>query len=103
MPRGRGLSWREQRVVVRAVYEGASVSEAAGLVGVSSRTVERYMAIFGGVKPRVGSQSPRCLGPRDREEIFRGVIEGLCDAEIARRVGWQFVGGALARNQGAAG
>ena len=87
MRRGRGLSWREQRIVVRAVYEGASVAEAAALVGVSSRTVERYTAIFGGVKPRVGAQNPRCLKAEDREEIFRGVIEGLSDAEIARRVG----------------
>lgn len=71
----------------RAFRAGASLEDAAGSVGVSSKTARRWFRHAGGVMPPIVELSGRRLSFVDREEIACLHAAGHGVREIARRLG----------------
>jgi IS30 family transposase len=82
----RLLSVVERRAVWERFRAGASTKEVAACFGVSYATACRLCNEAALTRRRVAHSSHR-LAFEEREEIFAGVVEGLSDSEIARRVG----------------
>jgi IS30 family transposase len=55
-------------------------------MGCSTRSIQRFMALTGGLKPR-RQRSPRRLSVSDREELSRGLVAGESFRSIAGRLG----------------
>src|SRR6056297_1949442 len=68
------------------VADGHSMKEVAAEFGVPAWTVSRIVH-NPDVETRVRGTSAARLSLGDREEISRGIVEGVSNAEIARRVG----------------
>jgi IS30 family transposase len=60
--------------------------KAAAAVGCSTKSIQRFMALTGGLKPR-RQRSPRRLSVSDREDISRGLVGGDSLRRIAARLG----------------
>jgi IS30 family transposase len=71
--------------VVRA--EGLSDAEVGRRLGVSKRTVSKYLQREGGIRPRACRRSERCLTVGEREEISRGIACGESARAIGRALG----------------
>ena len=86
------MGWRrvseDERVEIRQrLWLGGSSREIAAAVGRSHDTVDRVRRASGGLAPRRGSRSERCLSLAEREEISRGLVGELSFAAIARGLG----------------
>jgi IS30 family transposase len=82
------LSWEVRSRVWDAWAGGADVKHAAVVGGVSATTAGRWLRACGGVRPRPPvPRSVLRLSLVEREEISRGLSEGLSFAEIGRRIG----------------
>lgn len=88
--------------ILKRVRLGDDHRVVAADAEVTVRTVFRVMAKAGGMPSRWKTRSPFQLSPDDREQISRGIAEGLADAEIARRIGraQSTISRELARNGG---
>ena len=82
-----GLSVAEQDQVWVLRGSGLSLRAAANVLGLPSHRVIRYVAACGGRRPVLRTRSPRCLSVLEREEISRGLAEGLSTRLIARQLG----------------
>lgn len=66
---------------------GESMSTIAGTFDRFPSAVRELVLRSGGVRPRERTRSSRCLSVGEREEISRGLAEGVSLREIARRLG----------------
>ena len=84
---GRRLSGADHAEILRRVMDGETFAAAAVAVGCSTKSVARFMARTGGLRPRVRERSPRRLSVADREELSRGLLEGNSLRQIAAQLG----------------
>jgi IS30 family transposase len=87
---GRGverLSARERERIAELLAEGASFWVLCQEVHRSRHAIRRAVQSLLRPPPRVATRSPLRLSLVEREEISRGLVEGLSLREIARRLG----------------
>ena len=72
----------------RCIAAGVSTEAAAVAVGVSGTQGRAWFGEAGGMSPLpLAEPTGRCLSAAEREDIALGRAAGLCNAEIARRLG----------------
>jgi transposase, IS30 family len=84
---GKRLSESDRSELQRRVSEGETFASAAAAVGCSTKSVQRFMARTGGIRPRVRERSPLRLSLAEREELSRGLLTGDSLRQIALRLG----------------
>jgi len=82
----RRLSRADRSEIERLIWGGETFATAAAAVGCSTKSIQRFMALTGGLKPR-RQRSPRRLSVSDREELSRGLVAGDSLRSIAGRLG----------------
>jgi len=75
------------RVALFELARGATIDEAAAAVGVSPRSVDRFVCEHGRMTLRETTQRPGVLTFQDREEIRVGIERGESNADIGERIG----------------
>ncbi len=82
--RGRpGLSAQQKKDLWSRWRQGQSLSEIGRALGKQAGSIHGVLAASGGITPRVRTRNFRTLSPAEREEISRGLAEGLSLREIA--------------------
>ena len=84
---GFHMSDEERGEIWRLTRQGMSVRALARHLGRSTGSIQGYMKLTGGVRPRVRSRSAIRLSVEEREEIFGGVAAGESLRSIGRRLG----------------
>jgi transposase, IS30 family len=84
---GRHLSSGEVAEIRRRLADGEESKAIARAIGRSHDSVDRVRRRYGGVPPRRGGTSGRCLSLAEREEISRGLAQGQSFAAIASGLG----------------
>src|SRR5437773_4864027 len=82
----RRLSRADRAEIERRIWGGETFETAAAAVGCSTKSIQRFLALTGGLKRRVKARSARRLSLADREEISRGLTAGDSLRAIARRL-----------------
>jgi len=82
----RRLSQADRAKIEQHIWAGETFEDAAAAVGCSTKSIQRFMALTGGLKPR-RQRSPRRLSVSDREELSRGLVAGDSLRRIAGRLG----------------
>jgi transposase, IS30 family len=82
----RRLSQADRSEIERRIWSGETFETAAAAVGCSTKSIQRFLALTGGLKRRIKERSPRRLSLAEREEISRGLIAGDSRRAIARRL-----------------
>ena len=73
--------------IQRRISEGETIATAAAAVGCLTESIQRFMALTGGMMPTVRAHSPRRLYLADRVELSRGLVAGDSLRQIAARLG----------------
>ena len=68
----RRLSQADRAQIERLIWGGETFAAAAAAVGCSTKSIQRFLALTGGVKRRVKERSALRLSLADREELSRG-------------------------------
>jgi IS30 family transposase len=87
MPKGYGLSEAVKDRIWELRANGLSEAEVGRRLGFPRVTVSRYVARFGGIRPRPRRRPSRCLSLEEREEVSRGIARGHSARQIARTLG----------------
>lgn len=97
-----GLTAGQKRELWSRWKSGESLSEIGRALGKQPGSVHGVVASNGGYVPESRSRSPQALSLEDREEISRGLAEGLSLRGIAHRLGREpsTVSREVARNGG---
>ena len=82
----RRLSRADRLEIERLIWGGETFATAAAAVGCSTKSIQRFIALTGGLKPR-RQGSARRLSTSDREEVSRGLVAGDSLRRIAGRLG----------------
>lgn len=82
----RRLSRVDRSQIERLVWGGETFAAAAAVVGCSTKSIQRYLALSGGLKRRVKERSALRLSLADREELSRGLVAGDSLRTIAKRL-----------------
>ena len=83
----RRLSHVDRAQIERLIWGGETLATAAAVVGCSTKSIQRYLALSGGLKRRVKERSALRLSLADREELSRGLVAGDSLRMIAKRLG----------------
>ena len=84
---GHRLTEADRTEIQRRVSAGERFVDAATAVGCSSKSVQRFMAWTGGMRPTTRNRSPRHLSAVEREELSRGLLAGHSFRQIASVLG----------------
>ena len=82
----RRLSQADLSEIERLIWGGETFETAAAAVGCSTKSIQRFLALTGGVKRRVKERSALRLSLADREELSRGLVAGDSLRAIATRL-----------------
>ena len=82
----RRLSQADLSEIERLIWGGETFETAAAAVGCSTKSIQRFLALTGGVKRRVKERSALRLSLADREELSRGLVAGDSLRTIATRL-----------------
>ena len=82
----RRLSHADRTEIERLIWGGETFEAAAAAVGCSTKSIQRFLALTGGLKRRVKERSPLRLSLADREELSRGLVAGDSLRTIATRL-----------------
>ena len=82
----RRLSQADLAEIEHRIWGGETFATAAAAVGCSTRSIQRFLALSGGLKRRVKARSPLRLSLADREELSRGLVAGDSLRTIATRL-----------------
>lgn len=82
----RRLSQADRAEIERLIWEGATFEATAAAVGCSTKSIQRFLALTGGLKRRIKERSPLRLSLSEREELSRGLVAGDSLRAIARRL-----------------
>ena len=66
----RRLSHADRSEIERLIWSGETFETAAAAVGCSTKSIQRFLALTGGLKRRVKERSALRLSLADREEIL---------------------------------
>jgi len=69
----RRLSRADRSEIERLIWSGETFEKAAAAVGCSTKSIQRFLALTGGLKRRIKERSALRLSLADREEISRGL------------------------------
>jgi IS30 family transposase len=83
----RRLSHADRATIENLIQQGATFEAAATAVGCSTKSIQRFLALTGGLKRRLKPRSPLRLSLADREELSRGLVAGDSFRTIAKRLG----------------
>jgi len=82
----RRLSQADRAEIERLIWGGETFERAAAAVGCSTRSIQRFLALTGGLRRRIKERSALRLSLADREELSRGLVAGDSLRTIARRL-----------------
>src|SRR5512146_2060168 len=84
---GHRLTEADRFEIPRGVAAGETFAAAATAVGCSTKSIQRFLAYTGGMRPAVRKRSPRHLSLAEREELLRGLLAGHSFRKIATCLG----------------
>ena len=82
----RRLSRADRTEIERRIWGGETFATAAAAVGCCTRSIQRFLALTGGLKRRVKERSALRLSLAEREELSRGLVAGDSLRTIATRL-----------------
>ena len=82
----RRLSHADRATIEKLIQQGATFEAAATAAGCSTKSIQRFLALTGGLKRRLKPRSPLRLSLADREELSRGLVAGDSFRAIARHL-----------------
>jgi IS30 family transposase len=82
----RRLSQADRSQIERLIQGGETFATAAAAVGCSTKSIQRFLALTGGLKRRVKERSALRLSLAEREELSRGLVGGESLRRIAARL-----------------
>ncbi len=83
----RRLSQADRLEIERRIWSGETFATAAAAVGCSTKSIQRFLAATGGVRPRIKERSALRLSLAEREELSRGLVAGDSLRKISTRLG----------------
>src|SRR5438876_4288250 len=72
----RRLSQADRAQIEGLIWGGATFESAATAVGCSTKSIQRYLALTGGLRRRLKPRSALRLSLAEREELSRGLVAG---------------------------